>query len=464
MGLFFNRGAGSAPVDARSTSDLWTDQVFRRITPNTGIRVDQHTALTHSAVYGCVDLIADIVSTFPAHRYKENAKGGKTMLPKKDTIIDSPSEIFDDVNWRRLIVICWLLRGYAAGLVTKKMVKNRRPTAEKIELIHPDRVTFYRARPDDPIEYRLDGHKTALWPRGKLWIGNGKMMNPNDPVGRSVIEFASSDIGLGLHARKFGKDWFAGGGHPTSLLRNDKSISKVLPEGMTAEDGARRIRERFLSSLHTGEPVVLSDGWDYEAIQIKPDESQFLDTINANQVLICNFFRVPPSLFGASSGDGGAITYTNMEDKGLDLLKFTMQPWVTRMEKVLNTLLPDNEFIKLNLDALLRTDTKRRYETYTSAVKTGWFNNNEVRELEDLEPVQGLDQYLWPPNRANMSLEEMAGDPDEGENDPINPPTLTVPKPNKNLVGAAEAEAEAEAETPKEEAPKEDPKKKKDKK
>lgn len=732
----------------------WMDSI-RRAAPRTGQPVNDQSALSYAAVYACVDLLADIISCFPIDRYRQNPEGrpgAKKVVSPPNNVIDDPSADLDPVNWRRLLMVMWLLRGYAPGIVTDIDKRSFQP--RNIELIHPDRVSFRRIREDAPWEYMLDGQPMKLWPRGRLWIANGKMMSPDDPVGRSILEFAAADIGLGLSARKFGRDFFDSGGHPTGLLRNDKPMKDIN------EEGAKHIKQRFMDALSgSREPVVMPDGWNYERIQIRPEESQFLATINANRLMIANFFRVPPQLIGASMQEsGGNMVYNNAADRGLDLLKFcvdaeteiltqrgwlkysevttndqcltlnpdthlaewqpvdgvhifddgphdvlemntnghssmttpnhrwlvqtlwgvwkwkvtedltqsdkilsaapvsnlptepkysdalvellawyyteghsnirngvrgdtayasigqhpeinpdncqriesclielfgpsrhkgdphnqvgwscstnsndgcnhylltreatkllteispdkekvipasfltqltrsqlelfvsvsmlgdgsvasrgqetfhqssrkrsdvfqlaclllgrsgsvhsgrdhgmtiykspwrtpnyndhirvskttdlvwcprtenktwmarrggttyftgnTVQPWVTRTETVLSPLTVRPEEVKLNVDSLLRADTRRRYDAHSIAVRTGFMSNNEVREIEDLEPVEGMDQYLWPPNRANLSLEEMAGDPDQGENLPVTPPTiLPVPTP-----------------------------------
>jgi phage portal protein BeeE len=67
--------------------------------------------------------------------------------------------------------------------------------------------------------------------------------------------------------------------------------------------------------------------------------------------------------------------------------------------------------VKANVDALIRVDTRTRYATHDSAIRAGWKNRNEVRELEDMPPIaEDGDEYLWPPYRAFP----IASDSDEG--------------------------------------------------
>src|SRR5690554_831429 len=390
--LFGKRRDVTAPTavagaEERSGIADWRDIVFNR-RPTGTMPVTNERLLTHSMVYSCVDLLADIVSGFPLDRYKDNPLpefGPERVEGGADMVEDPSSEdIMDAVNWRRLVVVMWLMRGFAPGIVTG--INNRYPHIPSgIELIHPDRVGFIRDRPDAPWRYMLDEKEEQLWPRGRLWIANGKMLNPADPVGRSILEFAAVEAQLGMYARQFASDFFQGGGHPTAILKNDKKVSDMGLE----EEGAKRVKQRFMDALNgSREPVVMTDGWAYERIQIRPDESQFLATINANRLIVCNYFRVPPQIFGISPMEtSGAITYANAADRGLDMMKFTISPWVKRMELVLNPLTLKNEYVKLDIDDLLRADTKRRYESHGLAIRSGWQSINEVREIEDLPPI-----------------------------------------------------------------------------
>lgn len=382
---------------SENPTDSLMEMFRRRMGPAGAMPATESSAMTHSAVYECVDLIADLVSGFPVHRFRDEGEV-RRRVQGRSRILEDPSTEDDAVNWRRIIVVSWLLRGYAAGLVTG----DQRGYPTGIELIHPDRVAAVRVRPDAPVEWRLDGKPVEAFPNGPLWVAPGKKLSPGDPLGRSVLEFAAIEIGLGLAARKFGADFFASGAHPTALLKGAEDPGR---------DAAKRIKERFLDAIGgSREPVVLGKGWEYQSIQIAPNESQFLETIKANRTVVAGFFKVPPHLVGAPSGDG--MTYKNVEADGINLLRFCVQPWVTRMETTLTPLIVRPEYVKLNMDSLVRPDLGTRYRAHDVAIRAGFKSVNDVRALEDLPPVEGGDVYLWPPYRNQLSDPELTGGAD----------------------------------------------------
>jgi HK97 family phage portal protein len=141
------------------------------------------------------------------------------------------------------------------------------------------------------------------------------------------------------------------------------------------------------------EPLVLGGGFTLDSIQVSPDESQFLETIKATADDIAGFFfRRPP-------GEGGQVTYANVEARSLDLLTYTLNGWLVRLERALSRLLPRGRFVKFNADALLRVALKDRYEAHALALRSGLSNQDERRALEDLAPLPNGEgqKFNWPP-------------------------------------------------------------------
>jgi phage portal protein BeeE len=98
---------------------------------------------------------------------------------------------------------------------------------------------------------------------------------------------------------------------------------------------------------------------------------------------------VQPELIGGESG--GSLTYANVEQRALDFLTFGLRPWLVRLEVGLSALLSSTTTVKFNAAALVRTDLLTRYQAHESAIRAGWKLRSEVRDLEDLPPIAGID-------------------------------------------------------------------------
>lgn len=385
----FDRVRGAGPSEGRRWVDLSDVVAAERGSARPGrIPVGPDQALRLSTVWRCVNLLADLVSGFPIHEYRKSG-AVREELPDPPLIVD-PSPGTLPLDWRRGLMVSWLLRGNVAGLVGATDPLGY-PTM--IELAHPDELTIVRHA--GRYRYTLGGVEHEPWPRGDLWHVPAFTI-PGRRAGLAPISYAAESIGLGLSVRRFGADWFADGAHPTSILATEHEV---------AEDVAKIIKDRFVKALGgRREPVVIGNGFTLEQLQIAPEESQFLETTRANVADVARYFGVPPELVGGESG--GSLTYANVEQRSLDLLTYTVAAWVLRVEGCMTAVRPRGRFVKLNTDSLVRTSLADRYRAHETAIRNGWRSRNEIRTIEDLPPIPDDpdpavgDEYVWPPMRS----------------------------------------------------------------
>jgi HK97 family phage portal protein len=338
--------------------------------------VNPSTALQHSAVWACVNLIAGSISTLPLAAYRD---GDPNPLPALPPILRAPAAGWSLPDFLYAALQSLLLRGNAYGLVVDRAGAGLLPS--QVELLAPDRVAVNV--PNGSIEYRVDGQEVdpaSIW-HVKAYTSAGSV------VGLSPIAHARQAIGLGLAAEKFGAQFFGESAIPSGLLTTDQRINfehaSDLKERWKASHGGRR------------DIAVLGDGARFQPISVNPEESQFLETTQANVRTIARYFGVQPELIGADSGN--SLTYANVEQRALDFLTFGLRPWLVRLEVALSALCSSTTTVKFNAAALVRTDLLTRYQAHESAIRAGWKLRSEVRDLEDLPPVAGIDDQEPPP-------------------------------------------------------------------
>lgn len=340
------------------------------------------TALRHSAVWACSTLIADIISTFPFKAYRD-VGGVASALDATPRIIKAPSAVQTPIGWRFSVLMSQLLTGDAWGEVTA----SNGVYPEQIELINGNRVG-YTSNPGeyDSTCWTLDGKRVDLWPLGPLWRLPGYVL-PGRPFGLSVLSYAASAIGLGQSAEAFGRDWFTDSAHPSALLRNTSTpIDK---------EQAQTVKDRWRAMFNGNrDPAVLGPDWEYTPIQLSKDDSQFLETISANVATIARFFRVPVELINGESGN--SLTYSNLSDRNLSLLQYTLAPWLVRLEEALTACVPNGQYVKGNENALLRTDNKTQAEIIDMQVKNGTMLVDEARALAERGPLNGAGNETSP--------------------------------------------------------------------
>ena len=122
------------------------------------------------------------------------------------------------------------------------------------------------------------------------------------------------------------------------------------------------------------------------------NEAQFLETRKFQVNEICRIFRVPPHMIG----DLDRATFSNIEHQSISFAVHTIRPWLVRIEQAMNrALFADSEkgrfYVQFNLDGLMRGDYKSRMEGYAIARQNGWMSANDIRELENLNPLSDED-------------------------------------------------------------------------
>jgi HK97 family phage portal protein len=214
---------------------------------------------------------------------------------------------------------------------------------------------------------------------------------PGRTRGLSPIDAAREAIGLGLTAEEFGARFYQQG----------TAMSGVIEHPLTPKpDEAKMLREMFRKT-HAGTKNshavgVLTGGATFKPITLAPDKAQFLETRRFQNHQIALLYHIPIYMIDptVTSSWGSGI-----EEQNKGLIDYALMPYIVRIEQAVSTfLIGGNRHIKFNLDARLRPKTKERFDAYMIAVNNGWMNLDEVRALEDMEPIPGgLGQDFYRP-------------------------------------------------------------------
>lgn len=391
MGII-SRAVGRPPERREATLSELIAISDRRYGTHAGVPVTAKTALRHVAVWASWNYIADLLATLPWHTYV----GKGPSRQRDDTtppMVADPDPLIGPIGWRRQVYVSLLARGNCEGLITRRNRNTGEP--EQIEILHPDGIT-YRTPTPRVLEVRYDNQPI---PPDELFRVTA-YETPGSPLGLSPIRHVAQTVGLGLAAQEFGARWFGDDATPAALLVNDNPID---------ETQARVAKQRWRDAGSSREVRTLGAGWKYHQIAVNADESQFLDTFNFNGADIARFYGLRPEDLGYKSGD--SMTYQNLEQAQIDRLVYPMHGWISRLESAINRHFANsNRYVKANVDALVRVDTNTRYRAHDTAIRAGFATVNERRALEDLSPVDGGDERLWPPYRTQLSNPELEGD------------------------------------------------------
>jgi HK97 family phage portal protein len=268
-----------------------------------------------------------------------------------------------------MMVTSLMLRGNAYGQITSKDLYGY-PT--QVEWFSPDDVKPQTDPETGKFRYVVHGQKFS--PDQIFHVRAYRM--PGSRMGMSPISYAASQIATERHIQEFAQGYFRDGAHPSSILTSDYEYT---------QDQARTVKERFLAAVKGREPAVLSGGLKYQSIQVSPEESQFLATQKFGVASICRIFGVPPEMVAAEAGN--SMTYANVEQRSLDFLTYSVQPWLTRIEAALALTMPGRQHARFDTSVLLRTDLETRMKASAIGIASHQLLPDEARAWGDLPPM-----------------------------------------------------------------------------
>jgi HK97 family phage portal protein len=167
---------------------------------------------------------------------------------------------------------------------------------------------------------------------------------------------------------------------------------------------ASKVKERLRSTLRAGEPFVTGKDWDLDVLKLSADDAGFVAASKLTATQVANIFGVPPELVGGETGT--SLTYSTTEQQQIQFITNTLRPWLVRLEAAFSSLLPRPQYVKFNVDSLIRVDTKTRYEVHRIAREIGLNNVDELRALEDREPLPGGQGADYAPLKAAPAPQE----------------------------------------------------------
>ena len=359
-------------------SAVWGEWAGDSAPVASGMRVTTTSAMQLLAVYGCVKLISDSISTLPVHTYRELSDGAHEELPNPYWL-DQPTIDLDFPAWCGQVLTSVLLAGNAYIKVTR----NDRNAIVELVPLDPAKVTV-RREAGFKVFY-INGIRHD----GEILHMCGTMM-PGSDVGLSPVEFARQTIGLGLAATEFGAKQFDGDYNMPGVIEAQKVMQPETKKAMAA------MWRRNRSKAGRGLPGILDDGATWKQTAITNEQAQFLATRQFTDAQIAGqMFLIDPREFGISIQ--GGLDYTTIDSRNVILLQRPLLPWILRLEALLSNLMAAPRYIKLNLDGLRRADQKARWEVFeigsrinTAAVALGMkpvIDTVEMREFEDWGPI-----------------------------------------------------------------------------
>lgn len=398
-GKWFSRagGAEAAQIDAMlpengSQSNLTVDQLAQMlgasVSTNSGAVVTPETALKVATVYACVSLISGAISTLPFGIYERTDDTRKKA--KHDywwMLNEQANGDMTAATAMEYFVASRLFYGDAFALLIRPSPYTNRVIGWLP--LHPSRVTPFRDT-DGTIYYRVTDSQGGQAVYDKADILHVPSLGFDGLRSPSPITYAAREaIGTSIAAEEFSARFFSQGSTHDIALKTARDLKPSDADNLRASYIAK-----YGGAKNSRAPLILTGGLEVEKLSITPQDAALLPTRLFGVEEICRVIGVPPFMVGAT--DKTTSWGSGVEQMGIGFVKYTLRRHLTPIEQEFNRKLwPNREkyFVEYNTAALERGDYKTRMEGYRIGVgragEPGWMTPNEVRRLENMEPIDG---------------------------------------------------------------------------
>lgn len=363
--------------------------------------VSTGTAMTYSAVYACVTLIAADIAKLSLRLVQEDDEGIWTEVDSSafSPVLRKPNRYQNIIKFIEQWLVSKLTRGNTyvlkqrdqRGIVTAMYVLD--PTRVQ-PLVTPDGAVYYQIRRDDLSEVKAE---TVTVPASEI-IHDIMCALYHPLIGVSPIYACGIAAMQGLSIQSNSQKFFSNGSNPSGFLTAPGAISN---------DTATRLKAYFEANFtgdNVGKVAVGGDGLKYEPLTMTAVDAELIAQLKMTAETVCSCFRVQPYMIGI----GPPPPYANVEPLLQQYYSQCLQSLITSLEKCLDEgcELPKPYGCEFDISDLIWMDTATRMKAAGDGIRSG-LSVDEVRNrYHGVATVKGGDVVYM--QEQNHSLEALA--------------------------------------------------------
>lgn len=348
-----------------------------------GVTVNEPKSLQVGTYLTCIKILAESIASLPLNVYErtENGKNLASDYPLYDLLHNRPNPEMSSFSFRETLQghLCMYGNAYAE---IDYGAAGYRPLA--LWPLLPDRTWPERDRVTGEIVYKTRDPFTGEILTLSAWrVLHIPGLGFDGLMGYSPVQLLKETLGLALGTEQFGSAFFGNGARPGGVLEHPAKLSdqayKHLKESWN---------EKYQGLSNAHRLAILEEGMKYSALTVPPDQAQFLETRKFQKSEIASWFRIPLHMIG----DMDRATGGNIEHQSIEFMVHTLRSWLVRWEQIINYKLigvreRKKYFVEFKIDGFMRGDAKSRNEAYAIAKQNGWMCADDIRELENMNPL-----------------------------------------------------------------------------
>ncbi len=353
--------------------------------PFSGVLTEQ-SALSVSAVYGCVNLIAGAISALPVHIYRRDQSG--------DLVRDINNPLWWVLNEE--FAPRWpAASGWSFGAGSKllhgdtfiEILRSRSGEVRGLVPLHPNRVEPIATPDGARLVYRVKPDPTILVPDNQALAE--RTLDQDDILhvpgfgfnglrGLSPLRHALRMTGsVAVNAQQFSSKFLENAARPEMALVTQQQLG---------DDQYARLKAMIAEHqgpANAGRPMLLEGGLDVKTLTMPMEDMQLLETRRFQVEEIARVYGVPPFMIGHT--DKTTSWGSGVGAMGTGFVRFTLRDHLNAFENEINRkFFRTTRFVaRFDTSELENADLKTLFETFRIALgragEPAWMSVEEVR-------------------------------------------------------------------------------------
>lgn len=368
-----------------------------------GKTVNINTALSVVTAFACWRVIGEGIGQSPCDLFRDR-EGGKGKDIAKDhalyrILTFAPNELQTPFEfWETLVFHC----GFTGNFLAFKSIVR----GEIDELIPLEPGTWtVKQNSDLSLTYKVraaDGTEREVPPE-LLWHVRGPSWCSY--AGLDMLKVAREALGLTIAIEE----------DQAKLYANGLRVSGVYSVDGTLNEKQHDDLRKFIKAYQAepGGPLILDRAAKYQKDIMSGVDAQTLESRKHQVEEICRWARVMPIMVGHAGNT--SPTFASAEQFFIAHVTHTLLPWCRRIETSINkNLIGLDDFLagvkaKFNLSSLMRGTFADRQDSFAKMLGLGgspaWAEVNEIRDLDDMNPVDWGNGKPEPTTRVTLQAE-----------------------------------------------------------
>ena len=340
-------------------------------------------------VYASIKIISQTISIADLELYKKTPKGRKLLTEHKLTkLFKAPFLDMTYFNWMQMMMLQLSGYGNAYAIIVRDLNYN----VKELVPLEYDMVTVMKDFTSNVYWYQVSHNSKTfnVFPENMLHY---KLFSTDGIEGLSPIGLHKATIDSLSSESDYLNSFYTNAANISGVIETTGGTGNIQKQ---IDSIKSKFETKYAGSINSGKTAVLPNNMAYKQLKLlSPMDANYIETAKLNRADIAVMFGIPLALLG----DLSQATFSNITELNRSFYKMTIAPYFKAIAdensmKLLDDSEKDLTYFEFNADILLSASKADRYATHAIGIRNGIVTRNEVRELENLEKLDGLDEIL----------------------------------------------------------------------